>query len=334
MNTFPQQINEAPTVKDGEPDDVLILAASWEERCLGLVRRLGKSYACNRIALTVYDGKNKLREKHIEELASRLQLVGDVKKVDALHSNPLVNVREIVDLVNYTVGQRKPRISIDISTFTVRHLLQLLHGLDLAGMLSNAQFFHTEPDEYNLHDGEPIAHGISEVKSIETFSGRHHPSRDSLLVLFLGYESKRALALWEHMEPNITQVVIPDPPYRPEWIGRAKEENRYLLSCLPEDNVYKSHSLDPAETEDLLINLVESKRYNANIYNYRIAPVGTKAQTLGIYRFWRRHPGLATIMYATPLKYKNEEDTYPPGRTWLIDRSDNWSKSMISFEEK
>jgi hypothetical protein len=323
MSKLPIEIEELRSFHAGTPDDIFILAASWEERCLGTARRLGR-YTCGTVILTTYDSPSQLRAKHIEEMIGLLSPIGDLQRMMATRNDPLNSVRHTVSLIRDRVGGRQPNISIDISTFTRKHLLQLLQGLDLAGMLKACQFFYTEPADYHTHDDEPITQGISSVKAVEAFAGHNNPSRDSVLVLFLGYEGRRALALWEHLEPNITLAVIPHPPYKAEWHNRTETQNRYLLSCLDKDQLLKSHSLKPADTERLLGDLVRSEQYSATKYNYRIAPLGTKAQVLGLYRFWRRHPGLATVMYASPVRYREEQATHPYSRTWLLDSSDLW----------
>lgn len=326
MDTLPKEISQASTVQPGVADDVLILAASWEERCLGLARRLA-NYSCGVTLMTVYDGPSRLREKHIGMLTELLTPLAELHKLDALHANPLPNVRETIDLLRKRIGDRVPRISIDISTFTRKHLLQLLQGLDLAGMLRTSNLYYTEPADYHTQDDEPISQGISSVKAVESFTGYNTPSRNSLLVLFLGYEGTRTLALWEHLEPNVTLAVIADPSYRSEWQGRVETQNTYLLSCLPKEQVFKSHSLDPKDSEALLERLISDPQYSADKFNYTIVPLGTKPQTLGLYRFWRRHRGLVTVMYASPVRYREERATFPAGRTWLLDRSEEWDDS-------
>jgi hypothetical protein len=219
----------------------------------------------------------------------------------------------------------RPRLSIDITTFTRKHLLQLLHGLDLQGLLQRCRFFFTESDDYDTRDDEPVAQGITNVRAIETFAGRNQPSRDSLLVLFLGYEGRRALALWEHLEPNVTLVVIPDPPYRPEWHGRTEAMNQYLLSCLAESRLLRASAMEPADTEALLARLASSDEFSLARFNYRLAPVGPKPQVLGLYRFWRTHRGRVTVMYAAPVRYREEHPIFPPGRSWFVDDSSDWT---------
>lgn len=325
MVDTPVEAKQLKTFDASAPDDVFILAASWEERCLGTARRLG-SYTCGTVVLTTYDHPSELREKHLKELIERLSPIGDLQRLMSTRGDPLDSVRNTVRIIRDRVGQRQPRISIDISTFTRKHLLLLLQGLDLADMLKTCQFYYTEPEDYHSHDDEPITQGISSVRAIETYTGYNNPSCDSVLVLFLGYEGRRAQALWEHLEPNITIAVIPDPPYKPEWRNRTETQNRYLLSCLNRGRVLKSHSREPEDTEGLLKNLVSSELYRATSYNYLIAPLGTKAQLLGLYRFWRRNPGFATVMYANPVRYREERASHSVGRTWLLDSSVRWER--------
>jgi hypothetical protein len=314
------------TVEPFLEDHALIVSASWEERCLGLARRLG-DYRCKAAVLSIYDTPSAKREGYISELSDHLSRVSsrNVHRIPANHGNPLGNVRNIIQTIQSI--DAKPRLTIDVSTFTRKHLLLLLQGLDHAGLMANSQFCHTEPADFDTQDDEPISQGISSVRVIETYIGHNQPSRDSLLILFLGYEGRRALALWEHLEPNVTLPVIPDPPYKEEWRNRTETQNCYLLSYLPKENIQRSHSLDPSDTESLLNRLAASETYNTQRFNYRIAPLGTKAQTLGIYRFCRNHLGLATVMYASPVKYREERSKYPVGRTWLVDQSMLWSAS-------
>lgn len=321
MSARRQEVLTFDQVDGGEVDDVLVVAASWERRCLGLVERLG-NYRARKVLLVIYDGTSALKEEHIKLLRERLPAIGPVAEIPTLHANPLESVRETVERIRKESPNRPPRIAIDVSTLTRKHLLQLLQGLDRARQLTRCRLFHTEPLDYDTRDDEPMAEGISEVKAIETFSGDNVPSRDSVLILFLGYEGRRSQALWEHLEPNILLAVIPDPPYRPEWSGRTENQNRYLLSCISKERVYRCDSLDPDSSLELLEALVSE--YDHKKYRFQVAPVGTKAQTIGIYRFWRRNPALLTIMYASPTRYRQERGVVPPGRSWCLADTSQW----------
>ena len=93
--------------------------------------------------------------------------IGELKVIPAHHARPIPNVREIIDTVKGATRQDRKRISIDISTFTRKHLLLLLQGLDLNDLLSDCRFFYTEQEDYNTKDDEPISSGLRDVKTIE-----------------------------------------------------------------------------------------------------------------------------------------------------------------------
>jgi hypothetical protein len=322
----PTEIVNLGTMDINQKDDVLILSASWETRCKGLVSRLG-NYNCSIAIVSIYDTFNEQRSANVIEIEKMLSPLTKIVKINANHVNPLPNVREIIDCIKLNCNSSSPRLSIDISSFTRKHLLQLLHGIDRSCLLKNTRFFYTEQIDYNTNDDEPISRGIDCVSAPQTFIGYNRSSLDSLLIAFLGYQGRRTLALWELLNPNITIAVIADPPYRPEWVGRTETQNRYLLSCIPKNRHFSSDALIPAESEKLLTKLYFSKDFSGTTYNYRISPLGTKPQTLGIYRFWRKYPKHFTIMYAAPTKYRHEQSNIPFGRTWLIDHSSTWENN-------
>jgi hypothetical protein len=322
MQEFPKQVTDVGATLQ-LPDDVLIVAASWEERCVGLLRRLG-SYSSTIGVLVVYDGHSERRLRFIREADTLLAGRCEIRHLDTLHSDPIPSVRELVSLIRTRITSPEPQIAVDITTFTRKHLLQLLQGLDLAGLLPNTRFYYTSPQDYETQDDEPIAQGISGVGVIRTFAGRNRPSHDSLLVLFLGYEGRRALSLWEHLDPNVTLAVIPDPPYRLEWAGRTEALNKYLLSSLPKEHQLRCPALLPKGTYELMECLWRSERFGTERFDYLVAPFGPKPQLLGMYRFWRHHRGEFSVVYAAPLRYREEKAVYPPGPSWLVDTAGYW----------
>jgi len=322
MNTI-QDINCIEPVNVSHPDDLLITAASWDQRCLGVPTKLSK-YSCQHVLMSIYDGRSEKREANIKQLDEILQKAGKLIKLEAEHSNPIENVCRTIEFIRDLKLTRTPRITLDVSSFTRKHLLQLLQGLELAGFLGNCNLYHTEPEDYHTQDNDVLAEGVSSVKAIETFGGEVRPSRDSLLILLLGFEGRRASALLENLEPNRTIVVIPDPPYRDDWKGRSELQHHYLLSTLPLESRFTSHSLQPSSTEELLQRISQGPEFPSAKYNYFVGPLGTKAQLVGLYRYWRRNRGTLTVVYASPVRYKQERADYPPGRTWLIDRTHDW----------
>jgi hypothetical protein len=182
----PVRITDLSTVTNGRPDDVLLVSGSWEPRCLGLPKLL-KSYSCRNILLTVYDGESSLRQNNIVQMTELLSKIAPIEEIGAKHADPLENVRKTIAFIRGKADD-EPRLTIDVSTFTRKHLLQLLQGLDLSGLLKCAQFVHTEPTDFVTSDNEALCEGVSSVQAIETFAGEKTPSRDTVLTVFLGYE--------------------------------------------------------------------------------------------------------------------------------------------------
>jgi hypothetical protein len=326
MIETPVEVSAFQTVDPESPDDALILSASWEDRCLGMPRR-SFSYRCKAVYMTVYEGKNDLRERNLRELEPLLRRFGPLEPMPATRRDPLASVRRLIERLRTAAPDGRPKISIEISTFTRKHLLLLLNGLDHAGLLRNCQLYYTEPLDYQTHEDEAAASGISAIETIQTLSGSNRPSKNSLLVMFLGFEGRRALALWEHLEPHSTIAIIPDPAYHSEWRGRTELQNRYLLSCIPAPNVYYSDARRPSDSENLLDRLIAEPKFNPDAYDYWIATLGTRPQLIGAYRFWRRRLGLANIVYAAPVRYRPEYRTIAAGRSWLIDNTAAWPQA-------
>ncbi len=189
---LPIEMDEVTTFGPGRPDDLLILAASPEDRRLGLARRL-RGYTCKRVVLSVYDGESKRREENIVQLESLLGPTGEIVRLSAKHADPLEHVRRAIDIARQTTcDDTCPRICLDASTFTKKHLLVLLHGLDLSGLLQACHIYYTEARDYHTYDDQPLSEGISSLSAIESFAGRNSPRKDTLLIIFLGYEGRRA----------------------------------------------------------------------------------------------------------------------------------------------
>src|SRR5687767_5357362 len=96
MKRQPLEVDSVETWIPGEADDTPVLAASWEERCLGVASKLSPSYSAQHVLMTVYDGESSLRKRHITKLIETLTSRGEMHEVPARHANPIKNVRELV----------------------------------------------------------------------------------------------------------------------------------------------------------------------------------------------------------------------------------------------
>jgi hypothetical protein len=326
----PKEVKFILPVEQDKPDDFLILSSSWEERCLGVAERL-KFYSSNKILINVYDNPTPKKEEIYKELKKMLIHKGEIQAVNSKQSNPLDGIKRMLYHIKTNFKNGIPKISFDISCFTRKHLLQLLNCLECNGLLGNTNFYYSQPTDYYSENNSSNAEGISSISVTETFSGENLSSRDTALIIFLNFEGRRALALWQELQPNVAMPIIPFPSIKAEWGDRVENQNRLLLSTLNLnwEDLEKSSPLDPDFTKELLLKLTslkleENKILKHSNYNFIIAPLGTKPQVLGVFKYWRIFPDKVSIVYPSPIKYKDIPESFPTEKTWLIDKSINW----------
>lgn len=324
----PQKIDLIQTVNQNESDDFLILSSSWEERCLGFAQKT-KNYQSKYILMNVYDNKTDLKEKIFKELTQLLSTKGKIKNFTSKQSRPIDGIKHMLHFIKDNSSSGNPKISFDISCFTRKHFLQLLNGLDCNNLLGNVNFYYSQPFEYF----DTNAEGIKSICEIETFSGENLSSRDTALLLFLNFEGKRAISIWNEIQPHVTVPIIPFPAIKEEWYTKVLNQNKFLLSTLNLnlEAIEKADPLNVDSTKDLLIKLTKSNSSRSKIlkqkdYNYIIAPLGTKPQILGIFKYWRLYPNNISIAYPSPIHYKNTPISFPTEQVWLIEKSINWGK--------
>jgi len=114
--------------------------------------------------------------------------------VKSLHDN-MSRLRHIMEL------RKDASIVLDISVFTRRHLLMMLRWLDDEGYWDRLTIVYSEPEDYDVSQFIPLSFGLTSLQQIPGFSACPDLSRPVHLVLFLGYEGDRALAVYEHVEP-------------------------------------------------------------------------------------------------------------------------------------
>ena len=207
-------------------------------------------------------------------------------------------------------------VVIDISAFTKRHLLMVLRWFDDLGLWDNLHVVYSEPGDYLVSDYIPLSFGLASFQQVPGFSACPDLSRPVHLMLFLGYEGDRALAVHEQIQPMRTTLVVPDPPYRADWVGRTERFNRDLLTLVGEQEVRKTDGLDPALASATLAEVFgrSGRSQVARI----VCPLGTKPQTLGIYDYVRKADDPPAVVYAGPLRQNRAFFSTGIGPTWLL----------------
>lgn len=298
-------------------DALLLTCSSHEDRCLAIPRRWGY-WRPRHVLLFHYDDANPRREKNHAELLRLYDASSRVVEIPFTEGRAVDSFRrsrrQIIDALEEF---RSKSILLDVSVFTRRHLLMLLQWLDDAGLWKNLWVLYSEPEDYEVSSYVPLSFGVSQVEEVPGFSAAPDASRPLHVVIFLGYEGDRALATYEIIQPKITTLVIPDPPFREEWRGRTEDYNKDLISIVGSSALKRADALDPQSTLDLLRQVLgpEDERQE---FSKIICPLGTKPQAIGAYIYARQALDAPALLYTGPLRHNHSYFSHGIGSTWIL----------------
>jgi len=314
----PIQLERIDTIKKNKPDNFFITSGSPEERCKGSILKLSSNYNVDNIFLLRYTNHESIeREKNIEDMKEVLIKFGQTKELLIDEKNPIPRISDIIKLIKeYSNKNSEPRISIDISTFIKWHLLILLKALEKNKLSKNIRFLYTEPEDYVTDLFQPLSFGIRRIFAIPTYSGKYDFSKDSLLVLMLGYEGDRALALLEDTDPNDCLLLIGKPAFHKEWEGRAEKMNTGIINTVGKSKIKYIDSRNSLLIYHQLQKLLTNSKYSK--FNQIISPLGTKPQILGLYLYLLTDPQNTIITYGSPLRHNDPFYSYGIGRVWQL----------------
>ena len=300
------------------PKAILITCSSHENRCTGLVARM-TGWKPTEAVIFHYDDTNPKREQNHRAIEGTLQSVAvKTTTLQFVERNAVKGLHDNMKSLHKTLRNHKDdAIVLDISVLTKRHLLMMLRWLDDEGLMDRLFIVYSEPGDYNVSKYIPLSFGLSLLQHIPGFSACPDPSRALHMVLFLGYEGDRALAVYEHLQPIQTTLVIPYPPYKEDWIGKTENLNSDLIAVVGEGQIVRVDSIDPDKTQEALTTILGdgSKRGQ---YAKVICPLGTKPQTLGIYNYVRNCADPPALIYASPLRHNHDFFSSGIGKTWIL----------------
>lgn len=313
------RLQEIQCLRKNRADDVFIACVGVEERCLGAVRRLG-DYRFEHGYILFYDQPDPRRDTHLKEMRRILRKYGRFEEIPTSEEDPVDSISTIKkSLRSLNMDKRDSVITVDITAIAKPSILLLLRAIDDLKLWEALRLLYTEPREYVVDMYMPLSIGMKQIKSVSGFVAEQALNQRVLLVIFLGYEGDRAMALYEDLDPDETVLIIPKPAYHEEWEGRTERLNQNLISLLGDDKLWYADSRDPVQVFNSLENLLGPVgRYDFHKWNCCIAPLGTKPQTVGLYLFCRKHVGKEAITYAHSLQAVSMLEPRKVGRTWSL----------------
>jgi len=313
----PIEIEYLTKLNEYGPDDLFVCCASFEDRCVSSASRVSADFR-TRFAV-IFLIEEPLYKKQVETNLFRLQSELGKRATEGIfvircqRDDPIEGIAQLRNIWR----QCKPRdsdepfITIDISGFTKIYLFELLHYLVVELNLGVPRLLHTT----QTYLPTKLTRGVQQITTIHNFFGSISYEKQTILILLLGFEPDRSLAVWKHFNPSRTIALITNPPRygNLDYLKYARENNSYLLSQpsievrdVPPDSPYAVKSVLEAIHND-----------TRDLFNMVISPFGTKPQVVGVFFFCLEHPKVQAV-YSFPVKYTRSYLQRKPGHTLLL----------------
>lgn len=274
--------------------DTIIVASGYESRASNVAEKLYNSPTKRKIALGFRDRLTDVRKKN-DKTFRRLGY-----KIRVVDGNELETISPILQCENSNGLVRS--VLIDISSMTrvwyggvIRYLRDRIsnsESIQITFTYSPSNFTDPQPPRPHQH-----------VDPIPGFTSMLPPDFPTALFLGLGYESERALAVVDYLEPTETFAFITDPAIDQQFTQSVLKNNSSLLRRLPETHLIRYPLKEPAYAFHLLRNMWDSI---GSGYRKIIAPLGPKPFALAAFligamdvkaNVWRISPGTSGYTY-------------------------------------
>lgn len=277
--------------------DIFISLIGLEERVLGAFEASNEIYADKYVLFVnsefsqderVVNYQNKILGSYLKD-----------KDVCILPSSYYDGLEIVRQFNKFSISSPDPlagkKVLLDASTFNRQNLLVLLRLLRKIYGVRDIDLIYTTPKRYNKN----LSQGLSGYINVPFFSGRQSAGRNKLLILLMGYEEERALAVWEKEEPNATIIVEGNEPTASDFLQTNREKIAILQSAFGQYSSEKVSANDPHEAESDLLRVID--RYVSD-YDIVASPLNTKIQAVGLYLAWERYPDIR-IAQAFPAQF-------------------------------
>jgi hypothetical protein len=274
-----------------EAYDLILVSSGYEDRCTFLVKEL-EPIATSKFVLAfpnpaistamkkndnLFEKKGYLSiksdgddEKHITSLLTSLsQELKDKSRIKILVDYSSMTRVWYACILKYFWLKRQPFTSVTLDFF-----------YSYASYSPNKAL-----EKKNIH-----------INPIESFTNFSLPSKETALIIGLGYEKNKAYGLTEYFDAT-TFYFITDQSKGASYSDEVLTINKALLKTVTPDKIFLYPINDLKYTEDLLCSLCESLSLN---YKIIIAPCGPKPFTLisliaamrtNLVDVWRISPG-------------------------------------------
>lgn len=290
--------------------DLFIGSASFEHRCRSVLENMERDHIDH--ALIAVNGTFGpwLDENH----RWFRDMLGDrSERLDVFSHDPVSTLLNIESALG-SVFESEPRsIVVDITTFTRESLIMLMRVFNkLRTENTDITFVYATASKYSVGsqpDSDPwLSSGIRDIRPVVGFSGLMRPSRDTHMIVMVGFEDERALELIRACEPTCISLGVCDPSQPGTRFHQATNERRLtrLDSVLPDVRKFRFPGYDVIGTRQALSSQI--KMFPE--CNVVIAPMNTKISTVGAALLALEDKSVQ-LCYAAPYFYNFDHYSLP-----------------------
>jgi hypothetical protein len=306
-----------------EPIALYIGMASFESRCISLLKEICEKNICNTFHIFKNAETSDQAESNLTVMLSLIKskVITTVISLD----EPTLAANSFTKIIEYTRTLKAGSIFIDITTFTHEQLLILFRILEQIKLKRNIIFGYTGADEYSTNttlEDIWLSKGVSQIRSVLGFPGNLLPSKKLHLILLAGFEHERAKTVIEQFEPNVLSIGIgkrdqsmSDKHHETNarFFQEIKKFVELTISTATNVNTFEFSCVDPLETKNIVLN--QASLYQN--FNTVICPMNTKLSTLGV-AFAATENETLQICYSRAIAYNESGYSCPSNRITLF----------------
>lgn len=277
-----------------------LTTASFEERCVALPNDLPPAEAADSAVVIDFSGYENVAP-YLFNRASMLDAFTQKgyrpMRLDADVTSPLEALRRVEAAISEA---NSAEVLLDISTLPRIYLFGICRLLAMIGVPTKIRYYR--PLDY----GSELSRGIGSVQAIPGFEGDVGPTKETVLVVILGFEGYKALHAWERIGPSRVVALYGDPPYEPEFLTRSKNYNSDFIKQANKVREGSLHTFEVVKAKSQLKKLYEEVTAEAPENSFILCPLGTKLQSLAAFAFAYENEAVA-VAYVSSLSYYTEE---------------------------
>lgn len=299
-----RNVKEIYSIRKNSPDNLFITCGSFEERFLGVPKRI-KERIFNKLIMFKFTERNPRREELINQMEKILRvkkIKNNYRKIFVEHGKDLEGILKFHALVKENnLNSKNLYITVDITTFTKNLLLNLILYLFNFLSIKKLRLLYTIPRRYASPQEGWLSFGIKSIHIPPMCWNEWSPLKDNLLIIILGFEEMRAWSLIDYFSADLNWVFITNPGSKPEWNLYCKKYNKRLLDAI--ESKGEVPALDPFGVSNILSNYITLDIIKK--YNIFISPLGTKPQLIGILHFMMIHLDIPINIITTTVEEHN-----------------------------